>query len=245
MVLDKFGSGLKDVFRKIARMGVVDKKAVESIMQDVQRTLLMADVDVEMVAELSERIKKTVLGEQPPKGMSLREYFIKVLYDEIVNFLGEEKAGIELKKQKILVVGLFGSGKTTTIGKIAKWFKTRGMMPGLVACDTHRPAAQTQLEQIGKAVGVHVYREGKNPVDIAKNALKNAKEDVLLFDSAGRDALDRELAEELKRLGEIIKPEEVLLVIPADIGQAARKQAEEFNKLVGITGIVVTKLEQG
>ncbi len=113
----------------------------------------------------------------------------------------------------------------------------------LAACDTHRAAAQDQLKQIGKQVDVHVYSEGKKPVDIAKNAIKKSKENVLIFDSAGRDALDKELAKELKKLGEVIKPDEVLLVIPADIGQAARKQSEEFNKLVGITGLIVTKLD--
>lgn len=243
MVLDKLSSGLKDTFRKIAGMSVVDKDAVEAIVRDVQRTLIMSDVDVGLVAELSDRIKKEVLGEKPPAGMSLRDYFVKILYDEIVSFLGEEKAEIGLKKQKILVVGLFGSGKTTTIGKLAKWFKTRGLNPGMVACDTHRPAAQEQLEQIAERIGAPVYKEGKNPESIAKNAVEKSREDVLIFDSAGRDALDRELADELKELGKIIKPDEVLLVIPADIGQAARKQASEFNSLVGITGIVVTKLD--
>lgn len=241
-MLKGFGSGLKQTFRKIAGLGVVDKKAVESIVRELQRTLIESDVDVELVAELSEKIKKRVLEEEPPAGMTLKEHFIKILYDGIVDFLGKEKGEIELKKQRILVVGLFGSGKTTSIGKIAKWFKVRGLKPGLVACDTHRAAAQDQLGQIAKRVGVACYREGRKPEDIAKNALKG-KEDVLIFDSAGRDALDKELAKELKNLGRIINPDEVLLVIPADLGQAARKQSEEFNRLVGITGIVVTKLD--
>jgi signal recognition particle subunit SRP54 len=119
----------------------------------------------------------------------------------------------------------------------------RGLKPALIACDTHRAAAQEQLRQIGQKIGVNVYLDGKNPEEIAKNALKNAKEEVLIFDSAGRDALDNELAKELKNLCNIIKPDEVLLVIPADIGQTARKQSEEFNKLVGITGVIITKLD--
>ncbi len=243
MVLKGFGESLKQTFRRIAGLGVVDKEAVESVVRDLQRALIQADVDVMMVSELSENIKKKVWGVKLPPGLSIKEYFVKTLYDEMVGFLGEEKAEIELKKQKILVIGLFGSGKTTTIGKIAKWFKVRGLNSGLIACDTHRPAAQEQLAQLAKRVGVPCYKEGKKPEKIAKEALKNAKEDILIFDSAGRDALDRELAKELKNLGKIINPDEVLLVIPADIGQAARKQAEEFNKLVGITGIVVTKLD--
>lgn len=243
MVLENLGSGLKNALKRIAGLSVVDKEAVEAVMRDIQRTLLQSDVDVELVATLSKNIKKKVLGEKPPAGMSVKEYFIKILYEEIVSFLGKEKGEIPLKKQRILVIGLFGSGKTTSIGKLAKWFKTRGLSVGLVACDTHRPAAQEQLRQLASQVEVKVYTEGEKPEVIAERALKKSKEDVLIFDSAGRDALDQELAKELKNLGEIIKPEEVLLILPADIGQAAKKQAEEFNKLVGITGIVITKLD--
>lgn len=242
MVLDKLGSGLKDTFRRIAGLGVVDKEAVEVIVRDLQRTLIQADVDVKIVLEMSQDIKNKILKEQP-KGITLKEYFIKILYEEIVNLLGKETGKLLLKDQKILLVGLFGCGKTTTCGKLAGWFKKRGLSVGLVACDTHRAAAQDQLKQIGKQVEIPVYSEGKKPEDIAKNALKSSKENILIFDSAGRDALDSKLAEELKNMGKIIKPDEVFLVVPADIGQAARKQAEEFNKLVGITGLIVTKLD--
>ncbi|MEM5871417.1 MAG: signal recognition particle receptor subunit alpha [Candidatus Aenigmatarchaeota archaeon] len=243
MVLDKFGSGIKDIFRRVMGLSVVDKATVESIVRDLQRTLIQSDVDVKLVFEISQNIKNKILKEQPPKGMTLKEYFIKTLYDEIVSLLGKEKGKLLLKPQKILLIGLYGSGKTTTCGKLALWFKKRGLSTALVACDTHRAAAQDQLIQIAKQIEVKVYYQGKNPQDIAKNALKEAKENVLIFDSAGRSALDSELAKELKSLGEIIKPDEVFLVIPADIGQAARKQAEEFNKLVGITGIIITKMD--
>jgi len=243
MVLDRFGDSLKQTFRKIARMGVVDREAVEIVVRDLQRALLQSDVDVSMVVEMCDRLKKEVLGKKPPAGLTLREYFIKTLYDEIVNLLGAEKGELSLKPQRILMIGLFGSGKTSTSAKLAKWFRTRGLSVGMVACDTHRPAAQEQLEQLGKKIDVPVYRDGKKPDDIARNAIRKSKEEVLIFDSAGRDALDKELAKELKGLAKEIKPNEVLLVIPADIGQAARKQSEEFNKLVGITGVIVTKLD--
>jgi len=243
MVLDNLGDSLKQTFRKIAGLGSVDKQAVEAIVRELQRSLLQADVDVSLVAELSAKIKRQILESKPPAGLTLKEYFIKTLYDEMVAFMGAEKGEMHLRSQKILLAGLFGSGKTTTAGKLGRWFKVRGMSVGLVACDTHRPAAQEQLRQIGQKLEIPVYSQGKNPEDIAKNAIKAAKEDVLIFDSAGRDALDRELAKELEDMGNAIKPEEVLLVIPADIGQAARKQAEEFNKLVGITGVIVTKLD--
>jgi len=242
MVLDKLGSGLKSTFKKIAGLGSVDKEAVEAIVRDLQRTLLQSDVDVKLVYDLSNRIKDKVLKERPV-GLTLKEHFIKILYDEIVNFLGEEKGEFELKPQKILLVGLFGSGKTTTCGKLAKWFKTRGLSIGLVACDTFRPAAKEQLEQLSKQVDVKFYKDGKKPHDIAAEAIKKSKEDVLIFDSAGRNALDEELAKELNDLAKAVKADEVLLVIPADIGQAARKQTEGFLKLVKITGVIITKLD--
>jgi signal recognition particle subunit SRP54 len=243
MVLEKFGYSLRKTFKRITGLGVVDKEAVESVVMDLQRILLQADVDVELVFELSKDIKNKVLDAKLPPGLTLKEHFIHTLYNEITRFLGAEKGEIKLKPQKILLIGLFGSGKTLTCGKIAKWFKIRGLNPCLIACDIHRAAAQEQLRQIGKEVGVPVYWKGKSAEDIAKHALKSAKEEVLIFDSAGRDALDKELAKELKNLGKTIKPDEILLVLPADLGQAARKQSEEFSKLVGITGIVITKLD--
>ncbi len=243
MVLDSFGNSLKKVFSKVTRYSLVDKDKVESLILELQRVLIQADVDVSLVAELSGRIKKRVLKKELPKGMTMKEVLVKSLYDELVWFLGEEKSTIELKGQKILLIGLFGSGKTTTSGKISKWFQTRGLQAGMAACDIHRPAAQDQLEQIGKSINAPVYADGKKAEDIAKNAMKKSKEDILLFDSAGRDALDNELAKELKNLGKVIKPDEVFLVIPAELGQDAGRQASEFSKLVGITGIVITKMD--
>ncbi|MBI4020563.1 MAG: signal recognition particle protein [Candidatus Aenigmarchaeota archaeon] len=243
MAMESLGDSLKQAFRKIAGLGAVDREAVEAIVRDIQRALLQADVDVELVLQLSSGIKKKMLEGKPPEGLTLKEYFIKTLYDDIVRFLGEEKADMQLKPQRVLLMGLFGSGKTTSCAKIAKWFKSRGLSVGMVACDTHRPAAQEQLRQLGKKLEVPVYSGGKNPEKIAQEALKQSKEDVLIFDSAGRDALDEKLAKELKEMGRIIRPQEVLLILPADIGQVARKQAEEFNRLVGITGIVITKLD--
>jgi signal recognition particle subunit SRP54 len=242
MVLDRLGTGIKDVFRRVMGLGVVDKAAVEATLRDLQKTLIQSDVDVKLVFELSQNIKNRVLKETP-KGMTLKEYFIKTLYDEIVALLGKEKGRLSLSNQRIMLIGLFGSGKTTTAGKLGLWFRKRGLSVALVACDTHRAAAQEQLRQLGKQLELKVYDEGKGPEAIAQKALQRAKENIVIFDTAGRDALDSELAKELKKLGEIIKPSEVFLVMPADIGQAARRQAEEFNKLVGITGIIITKMD--
>jgi signal recognition particle subunit SRP54 len=243
MVLDSFGDSLKKIFSKVTGYSLVDREKVEALIIELQRALIQADVDVALVAELSGRIKKAVLKQEPPKGMTLKEVLVKSLYDELVWFLGSEKAQIELKPQKILLIGLFGSGKTTTAGKLAKWFQARGLKTGMVACDVHRPAAQDQLMQIGKRINAGVYADGKKAVDIAKNAIAKSRDQVLIFDSAGRDALDRELADELKGLGRIVKPDEVILVIPAELGQDAGRQAAEFGRLVGITGIAITKMD--
>jgi signal recognition particle subunit SRP54 len=243
MVLDTFGDSLKRIFSKVTGYSLVDREKVEALIIELQRALIQADVDIGLVAELSERIRKAVLKKELPKGMTLKEVLVKSLYDELVWFLGAEKAAMELKPQRILLIGLFGSGKTTTAGKIARWFQARGMKAGMVACDIHRPAAQEQLAQIGKRISAPVYAEGRKAVDIARKALEKSREQILIFDSAGRDALDKELAEELKGLGKAVKPDEVLLVIPAELGQDAGRQASEFSRLVGITGIVITKLD--
>jgi len=243
MVLETFGSSLKKLFSKVTGFSIVDREKAEAILLELQRVLIQADVDVVLVAELTSRIKEKVFRHEAPKGFTLKEWFIKNLYDELVWFLGEHKAVMELKKQRILLIGLFGSGKTTHAAKIAKWFQTRGVRVGVVGCDTHRPAAKDQLRQLAERINVPVYTDGRKPEEIAENALKNSKEDVLIFDSAGRDALDSGLAAELKGLAKKIRPDETLLVIPAELGQAAEKQATEFSRLVGITGIVVTKLD--
>ena len=244
-MLKKLASGLRDVMRKVLKAGHVDEKFVDEIIKDIQKILIEADVNIELVFKLSERIKERLLKEKPLPGFTQKEHVMKVIYDELVNLVGE-KQEILLKPCRILLIGLFGSGKTTTAGKLALWYRKRGLKPALVGCDIHRPAAMDQLEQIAKQISVPYFisRELKDAAEIAKQGMEKLKKvDVLIFDSAGRDALDQELAEELKKLKRVINPEEVLLVIPADLGQVAKKQAEEFHKLVGITGVILTKLD--
>ncbi|HIQ49727.1 MAG TPA: signal recognition particle protein [Nanoarchaeota archaeon] len=244
-MLKKLASGLRELMKKLLSTGHIDEKVVNEIIKDLQKILIEADVNIELVFKLSERIKERILKEKPLPGFTQREHAIKVIYDELVKLVGE-KQEILLKPCKILLIGLFGSGKTTTAGKLALWYRKRGLRPGLVGCDIHRPAAMDQLEQIAKQISVPYFisRELKDAVEIAKQGIEKLKKaDVLIFDSAGRDALDEELAEELKRLKQAINPDEVLLIIPADLGQVAKKQAEEFHKLVGITGVVITKLD--
>ncbi|MBI1971716.1 MAG: signal recognition particle protein [Candidatus Aenigmarchaeota archaeon] len=244
MVLEKLGSALSDALRKVTGRGFVDKAAVDEFIRDLQRALLQADVDVKLVFELSNRIRERSLNERPAAGMTAKEHMVKTVYDELVSLLGKEAGNVELKKQKILLVGLYGSGKTTSAAKLARFFVRKGLKPALVGCDTFRPAAQEQIIQLGDQIGVPSYAQGKDPSRTASEAIeKFSDRDVVIFDSAGRNALDAGLAGELKNLKDAIKPDEVFLVIPADIGQAAGKQSEEFSRLVGITGVIVTKMD--
>ncbi len=243
-MFDLLSKGLGNLIRRLVTGSIVDKKVVEEILQEFKKILLQADVDLKLTEEVLINIRKKCFEEKISPGLTLREHVIKVIYDELVKILGEKPFGL-IGKKKIMLVGLFGSGKTTTAGKLGKYFLKQGLRPVLVCLDYHRPAAPEQLNQIAQQINsIAYFEDSKDPYSTAKNALKKFdKYDVLIFDTAGRNALDIELAEELKKLKEIIKPDEIILVIPADLGKVARVQSEEFNKLVGITGIIITKLD--
>ena len=236
---------LKDALTKFARIGVADKGAVEELVKDLQRTLIAADVDVGLVFELSKRIKEEALSEKIPAGLTRKEHVVKIVYSEVVKFLGENAPEIALKPKKILLVGLFGSGKTTTASKLAKFYMKKGMSVGLIAADTYRPAAVEQLKQLGKALGVEVYgTDEKDASKVAKDGLKHfSGKQVVIVDSAGRSALDEDLRKELKDISKAVKADERLLVLSGDIGQAAKKQAVEFNEIARLTGVILTKMD--
>ncbi|MEA3229388.1 MAG: signal recognition particle receptor subunit alpha [archaeon] len=237
---------LKESVSKFARLGIADKDAVESLVKDLQRSLIQSDVNVKLVFRLSKNIKEKALKEDLPPGLTRREHVVDIVYKELVSFLGEKKTDPNLEKQKILLLGLFGSGKTTTTAKIAKFYQKHGLSVGAISCDTWRPAAYEQLKTLGKEVKIEVYGDPKekDPVKIVKTGLKTLKDkDIIIVDSAGRSAIDGVLADELKKIDKILKADEKLLVMSGDIGQAAEKQAEEFNSLVGLTGVIVTKMD--
>jgi len=233
--------GLSNLFQKILGRALIDEKSLEEILNQFKKILLQNDVELELVNELIKKIEQK--AKKVPKGLTLREHLIKTLYEELVEFLGRERG--EIKGKKIMLIGLFGSGKTTTCAKLARFFQKKGLKVALIALDYHRAAAVDQLVELGNQIGIKVFWDEKKDVyGLAKRSLDFLKKyDVLIYDTAGRNALDEELAKELKKLAEIIKPDEVLLVIPADLGKVARKQASEFKKLVGITGVIITRMD--
>ena len=242
MVLEKLSDSLKSTLQKIASSVFVDEKLINELIKDIQRALLQSDVNVKLVFSLSNKIKERALKDEIPPGLTKREQLIKIVYEELVKFLGESEQELNLsqKPAKIMLVGLFGSGKTTQAGKLGKFLSKRGLRVALLGTDTWRPAAFEQLRQLGKQIGVAVFGNPaeKDPVKIYYQFEKELNNyDVILIDTAGRDALSDELIAELNRLNEAIKPAEKLLVISADIGQAAEAQAKAFHDTVNVTGV--------
>jgi len=251
MVLEKLSDSLRSTLQKIAKSLFVDESLINELTKDIQRALLQADVNVKLVFDLTEKIKKRALGEEAPKELTKKEQLISIVYEELANFLGKEqnkidKIGAREKPFKIMLVGLFGSGKTTTAGKLAKFYTKRGYKTALVGLDIHRPAAMEQIEQVANSAGTAVFldKKIKEPTDIWDKFYDEYKNfDILVIDTAGRDALSKDLINEIEEVNKKIAPNEVLLVISADIGQAAQKQAEQFHKSCGITGIIVSKMD--
>ena len=247
MVLEKLSDSLKETISKITKSLFVDEKLINELVKDIQRALLQSDTNVQLVFTLSNKIKERAKEKAPP-GMTQREYLLKIVYEELTNFLGKEAHDISIAKKptQLMLVGLFGSGKTTTAGKLAKFYKKRGHKVAVMQTDTWRPAAYDQLQQLAAQVGVDFLgiKKEKDPVTIYLSFEKKLKEyDVVIIDTAGRDALSEDLITELNNLNTAIKADERLLVISADIGQAAQKQAQAFHDTCNVTGVIVTKLE--
>ena len=247
-MLEGLGNALKGTMEKIAKAVFVDDALLNELIRDIQRSLLQGDVNVKLVFELSNRIKERFKKEETPAGLTKKEHLIHILYEELVSLVGGENEPIKIGKKPffIMLVGLFGSGKTTTAGKLASWYSKRGFKVALLGLDVYRAAAMDQLEQIASKSLCPVFTDKKE-----KDSLRIWKEfsrelekfDVVIIDTAGRDALSKELIDELRRLNKEIKPDERLLVISADIGQAAMEQAKSFREAADITGVIITKME--
>lgn len=238
------GKKLREALAKIAHLPVVDENAVKGLIKELQRILISSDVNVKLVFELSKRIEQRALHTEKMEALTLREHVMKVVYEELVNLMGESYEP-KIGKHKVLMVGLFGSGKTTSTAKLAYYYKLRGLSVAVVGADVERPAAQEQLEQLAEKIGVRFYttKGEKIAAKVVEKALRESKEDVMIVDSAGRSAFDSELAGELKAIYEALRPEEVYLVLNADIGQVAGRQAEQFSSIAPLTGVIVSKVD--
>jgi signal recognition particle subunit SRP54 len=249
MALERFGSSIYDALRKIIRAPVVDEAAVKELVRDLQRALLQADVNVQLVLSISKNIEERALKEKVPPGVSRREHVIKVVYEELTRFLGEKPVPLKVepgKRAVLMLIGIQGSGKTTNAAKLARYFQKRGLKAGLVCVDTYRPGAFAQLQQLATRINIPLYGDpaGKNPVDIAKKGLEHfSSQDVIIIDTAGRHKEEKSLIEEMKTLERAIKPDEVILVVDGTIGQQAAVQAKAFHEATPIGSIYVTKLD--
>ena len=252
MVLDSLGNSLKSTLKKISDAIFIDEKLINELVKDIQKALLKSDVNVKLVLDLSGKMKERLLNEKTPSSISKKEHLVNIIYEELVNFLGsgekeDYKTKILSKKPfKLMLVGLFGSGKTTTTGKLARYFKKRGVNVAIISTDTWRPAAFDQLSQLGKDVGVSVFGDKsiKDPSKIYKKFEKELdKFDLVIVDTAGRDALSDDLILELEGLNKTVNPNDTFLVISADIGQSAEKQADAFHKSCNVNGVIITKLD--
>lgn len=247
MVLSRLSSSLKDSLSKVRNSLTVDRNLVEEIVKEIQKALLSADVHVKLVLQLTQSIRKRAI-EESSEVLNKKEQLITIIYEEITNFLGGD-AEFELQadvQNRILLVGLYGQGKTTTAGKLGNYFKARSKKVALISTDTWRPAAYEQLKQIGERAEIDVFGDKsiKDPNEIYKKfEYELSKYDIVIIDSAGRDSLNDELVEEIASLKELVNPTDVFFVLGADVGQTAQRQAEMFKEYMDISGVVITKMD--
>src|SRR5437879_2960376 len=223
----------------------INHSLIKEIVRDIQRALIQADVNVQLALTITRELQRRALDEKPPPGMSPREHVVRIIYEELVKILGTSRE-VPIQKQRILLVGLYGQGKTTTAGKLAKYFQKKGLSVGLVAADVHRPAAYDQLKQLSEQINASFHGEpgAKDATKIAKAGVKALEAmDVLIVDSSGRHALEPDLIKEIESVGKAVQADERLLVVDATVGQQAGPQAKAFHDAVGITGVIVTKLD--
>ena len=245
MVLDNLSESLKEIMRKISGSSYIDKDTIKEVTRDIQRALLKADVNVKLVLKLTNTVQERALNEKPPAGMVAQDYIIRIIYEELLKILGID-SNFDLEPQTIMLVGLYGNGKTTTAGKLARLFMKKGLSTGLIAADVHRPGAYEQLSQISKEVNAGFYGENgeKNALKIVRNGMKElADYKIKIIDTSGRDSLDQELIDEVHEIKDKIKPDAVLFVIDATLGQQAGPQAKTLHDAVNINGVIITKMD--
>ena len=249
-MFDSLSGKLQNAFRNLRGLGKISEGNVADSLREVRLALLDADVHFKVVKEFIDRVKQQSLGQEVIQSVQPGQQIIKIIHDELVNLLGSENAALELKSQpaSLLMVGLHGSGKTTSSGKLARLLQKQGRTPLLVAADVYRPAAMDQLATLGEKLSVPVFvRRGETDVlKIAREARDFAAAqgcDTLIFDTAGRLQIDEPLVQELVHLRDLVKPDEILLVLDAATGQEAVNVATHFDQALHITGSILTKLD--
>ena len=249
-MLDNLKNNLRAAIKKIVNSSGVDEELIKELSKDVQRALLQSDVNVRLVLEITKNLEERSLNETPPPGLSRKDHIVKILYDELAKLLGKEtefsfQAG---KQNKVLMLGIQGSGKTTITAKLSKFLTKQGYKVGVVGADTYRPGALVQLKTMCEKANVEVYGDEKNKdsPQIVKNGIKHFEDsnlDIILIDTAGRHKEEKTLLDEMKEIKKAAEPDLVLLVIDGTIGQQCFSQAEAFHKIVPVGGIVITKLD--
>ena len=249
-MFEGLGERLQNALHKIKGYGKITEDNINDMMREIRLALLEADVNYTVVKEFTNNVKEKALGEEVKKSLKPGDVFVKIVKDELTELLGGEQEPLNMKGNPaiLMLVGLQGSGKTTQIGKLANMLrKKHAKKPLMVACDVYRPAAINQLKDIGKSLNIEVYEEGKkDPIEIANNAIKYAIEnkfDYVLIDTAGRLHIDETLMDELININSSVKPQEVLLVIDAMMGQDAINVITGFNEKLPLTGVILTKLD--
>ncbi len=251
MAFEGLSEKLNGVFSGLKGKGSLTEQDIDSAMREVKLALLEADVNFKVVKEFVASVKEKALGEEVMQSLTPAQQVIKIVDAELTDLMGGAGSKLTFSSSQvtvIMMVGLQGTGKTTTCGKLASWLKTTGKKPMLCACDIYRPAAIDQLEVVGKQVNTPVYtlRSSNEPEVIALAALKEAQQkgfDTLIIDTAGRLQIDEELMEELAKIKRIVKPHEILLVVDALTGQDAVNAAQGFNDKLGIDGVIMTKMD--
>ncbi|MFQ3476648.1 signal recognition particle protein [Halonotius sp. F2-221B] len=245
MVLDDLGSSLRGTLDDLRGKSRLEEDDIQEVVKQIQRSLLEADVEVDLVMELSDAIKSRALDEEPPGGTSARDHVLKIVYEELVELVGDSTE-LPLESQTILLAGLQGSGKTTTAAKMAWWFSKKGLRPAIIQTDTFRPGAYDQAKQMAGNAEVDFYGDpdADDPVQIARDGLEATEQaEVHIVDTAGRHALEEELIAEIEEIDSVVDPDTRLLVLDAAIGQGAKEQAQRFEEAIGVEGVAITKLD--
>jgi len=249
-MFDSLSGKLQNAFRNLRGLGKISENNVSDALRDVRLALLEADVNFKVARDFVERVKTKSIGMEVTQSIQPGQQIIKLIHDELVDLLGSTNAGLELSGNPscVMMVGLHGSGKTTSSGKLGRLLLKQGRTPLLVAADIYRPAAMDQLEKLGEQVQLPVFvdRGSKDVLKIARGALDFARannRNTLIFDTAGRLQIDEPLVQELVRLRDLVKPQEILLVLDAATGQEAVNVATHFDKALNITGSILTKLD--